>query len=58
MPTVDDAARLKVALEGTVTNLVVEFERQTGLQVTGLYVPMFRHAGESKDAITVTAKLP
>lgn len=58
MPTVTEAGELKVKLEKAVTYLVVQFEEATGLQVTGLHVPMFRRAGEEKEQVQVSARLP
>jgi len=54
---IDRAAELKAALEATIATEVAAFERQTGLIVTGVYVPMFRQRGD-ETGFTVSAKLP
>ena len=52
--TIAEVQKYKTALEKNLTTLVRDFEKQTGLEITAVFVPLF----SKKNGLTVSAKLP
>jgi hypothetical protein len=53
---VEDAIGMRDALESLIATAVQTFEEETGLEVTGIYVPMIRDGRKLKITTVLPAK--